>query len=125
MNGEKSRRSCLSGKPAGSDAMTEPRLPGFCSPCAPDVRGESCRGALATATRSCPGTLAGKKTLAALKFKPMPDTERHHLQGYGTFQRQQFKRDGVNPWLHTCDEVADGQEDPLSQLARMSGWDRL
>ena len=36
------------------------------------------------------GTL--DRILAALKFKPMPDSERHHRQGYGTIQRAQFSR---------------------------------
>ena len=60
---------------------------------------------------------------AALKFKPMPASERHHLQGYGTIQRQQFKRNGINPWLGT--EAAPGQApDLLERLAKLSGWDR-
>jgi transposase len=62
---------------------------------------------------------------AVLRFKPMSDAERHHHQGYGTFQRQQFKRDGFNPWLHTRDEAAIGQEDLLAECARVFGWDQL
>jgi transposase len=64
------------------------------------------------------------KIAAALRFKPMPDSERHYLQGYGTIQRQGFKARGFNPWLRTeFTETAPGQdENLLEKLAELSGW---
>ena len=53
------------------------------------------------------GTL--DKIMAALRFKPLSDTERHRRQGYGTIQRAGFKRDGFNPWLHSADDCDLGK----------------
>ena len=44
---------------------------------------------------------------AALGFTPMRDAERHHLQGYGTNQRAQFRQKGFNPWLYDRDDDTD------------------
>ena len=44
---------------------------------------------------------------AALGFEPMTDYERHRRQGYGLHQRAQFRRDGLNPWLHNRDDDTD------------------
>ena len=57
------------------------------------------------------------KITAVLKFKPMPASERHHRQGYGTYQRAQFKRDGLNPWLGDS-----GDDSDLGRLSKM--WKR-
>ena len=47
------------------------------------------------------------KITAALRFKPMPASERRHRQGYGTYQRAQFRRAGFNPWLYDRDDDSD------------------
>ena len=44
---------------------------------------------------------------AALGFTPPTDYERHQRQGYGTYQREKFKRDGFNPWLFDRDDDTD------------------
>src|SRR4051812_7447456 len=51
------------------------------------------------------GTL--DRILAALKFKPPTDYERHRRQGYGTIQRQHFKKTHFNPWLTLEDDRSD------------------
>jgi transposase len=43
----------------------------------------------------------------ALKFEPMSDYRRHCRQGFGTYQRQGFKRDGFNPWLWRAEQRTD------------------
>jgi len=50
---------------------------------------------------------------AALGFTPMTDYQRHQRQGYGTIQREKFKRDGFNPFLYDRDDDTD-----LGKLAK-------
>jgi transposase len=56
---------------------------------------------------------------AALGFQPMTDYERHRRQGYGTYQREKFKRDGFNPWLFDRDDDTD-----LGKLSKAWGSDK-